>query len=110
MNFGPKGYECEGGNASTVIADSLVISSIFVKKRLPYVLLILLSQLEKLFPSAKLKVSHSSVFIPYEETFENKLNCVSARFTPSKVVLTSVVSRNTSATYKTLSTLVTTAC
>ena len=38
-----------------------------------------------------------------EETFENKLSCVSARFTPSNVVLTSLVSLNSSAIFKTLS-------
>ena len=102
--FGPKGYECEGGKASNVIADSTVLSSILLKYRLPYNSLILLSQLARLTPSAKVKASHSSEFNPYADTFENKLNWVSARFTPSNVVLTSLVSLNTSATFKTLST------
>ena len=75
----------------------------FARYLFPYILFALVLQLEKSKPPFKEKNSQSSLFNPYDDTFENKLNCVSARLTPSNVVLTSLVSLNISATFKTLS-------
>ena len=47
------------------------------------------------------KNSNSSLSSPYEETSENKLNWVSARLTPSNVVLTSLSVGNTSSILRT---------
>ena len=93
---GPNGYEYATGKTPIRIPDSWVSSNNFPLYLAPYVWLILVSHSSLLAPVPVSKNSNSSLSSPYDETSENKLNWVSARSTPSNVLLTSLDSGNCS--------------